>query len=334
MSDAEAGNGAPKKPDQRVGPFVLLDELAGGGTARMFRARYRPQPGDAPLALEEDDVVVIKVLRDQAVREPKQVNAFTREAELLSMVDHPCVVRGLTRGVTAGRIWMATEYVEGEDLGTLFQAARVEQLRLRPDVALVIALDLLAGLGAAQAIVDPRGRPLGLIHRDLSPKNVLIDLKGQTRLVDFGAALLSVREEPAEGEIIGTPGYLAPEQARGEQLTQGVDVYAAGLLLFEMVTGTKAFSVENLPDARILAAHAENQRAPWPTGIDVPLDVQQLVDQATGPTPEDRPADAAALYALVEGLLSDPDDARQRLALVVRDLVTTNPERPPPLFVQ
>jgi serine/threonine-protein kinase len=329
VSEAEA----PKKPDQRVGPFVLIDELGGGGTARMFRARYRPQPGDAPLALEEDDVVVIKVLRDQAVREPKQVNAFTREAELLSMVDHPCVVRGLTRGVTAGRIWMATEYIEGEDLGTLFEAARVEQLRLRPDVALVVALDLLAGLAAAQAIVAPRGRPLGLIHRDLSPKNVLLDLKGQTRLVDFGAALLSVREEPAEGEIIGTPGYLAPEQARGEQLTQGVDVYAAGLLLFEMLTGAKAFSVENLPDARILSAHAANERAPWPTGLDLPLDVKQLVDQATGPTPEDRPADAAALYALVEGLLSDPDEARERLALVVRDLVVTNPERPPPLFV-
>lgn len=330
MSEAET---SAKKSDQRVGPFVLLDELPGGGTARMFRARYRPLPADAPLALEEDDVVVIKVLRDSAVRDPKQVNAFTREAELLAMVDHPCVVRGLTRGVTSGRIWTAIEYVEGEDLGTLFQAARLEQLRLRPEVALVILLDLLAGLAAAQAVVDPRGRPLGLIHRDLSPKNVVLDLKGQTRLVDFGAALLSVREEPTEGEIIGTPGYLAPEQARGEQLTQGVDVYSVGLLAFEMITGTKAFSVDNLPDARILSAHAGNERAAWPSGVDVPLDVKQLIDQATAGTPEERPADAAAFYALVEGLLPEPEDARARLALVVRDLVTTNPERPPPLFV-
>lgn len=329
MSDVEA----PKKPDQRVGPFVLLDELSGGGSARMFRARYRPLPADAPLALEEDDVVVIKVLRDQAVREPKQVNAFTREAELLAMVDHPCVVRGLTRGVTSGRIWTAIEYVEGEDLSTLFQAARLEQLRLRPEVALVILLDLLAGLAAAQAVVDPRGRPLGLIHRDLSPKNVVLDMKGQTRLVDFGAALLSVREEPVDGEIIGTPGYLAPEQARGEQLTQGVDVYSVGLLAFEMLTGTKAFSVDNLPDARILAAHAGNERAPWPSGLEIPLDVKQLVDQATAASPEERPADAAALYALVEGLLPEPEEARARLALVVRDLVMTNPDRPPPLFV-
>lgn len=315
-----------------MGSFVLLDELASGSTARCFRARYRPQAGDPPLALDLDDVVVVKVLRDSAVREPAQVNAFTREAELLSLIDHPCMVRGLTRGVTAGRIWMATEYIEGEHLGTLFFAARQEQLRLRPEVCLVLILDVLAGLAAAQAIVDARGRPMGLIHRDLSPRNVLLDLRGQTHLTDLGAAILSVREEPTT-EIVGTPGYMAPEQARQEQLTQGVDVYAAGLLMFELLTGRRAFDVEHLPDARILAAHAENKRAPWPADVDLPLDLKALVDQATADLPEDRPADAAALYALVEGLLEDPDDARARLALVVRDLVLTNPERPPPLFM-
>ena len=332
LRDSDGGE-TKKKADQRVGPFVLLDELSGGGSARMFRARYQPLPGDAPLALEEDDVVVIKVLRDLAVRDPKQVNAFTREAELLSMVDHPSVVRGLTRGVTSGRIWMALEYIEGEDLAVLFQAARADQLRLRPEVALVIMVDLMAGLAAAQSIVDPRGRPLGLIHRDLSPKNVLLDLRGQTRLIDFGAALLSVREEPGQGEIIGSPGYLAPEQARGEQLTQGVDVYASGLLLFEMLTGQRAFDVENLPDGRVLTAHSNNERAAWPANLDLPLDLKDLVDQATADTPEERPADATAMYALVEGLLADPDDARQRLSLVVRDLLMTNPERPAPLLL-
>lgn len=325
-------SGDKKRPDQRVGSFVLLDELSGGGTARCFRARYRPQAGDPPLALDAEDVVVIKVLRDSSVRDPAQVNAFTREAELLSMIDHPCMVRGLTRGVTAGRIWMATEYIEGEHLGTLFFAARQEGLRLRPEVSLVLILDVLAGLAAAQAIVDARGRPLGLIHRDLSPRNVLLDTRGQSHLTDLGAAILSVREEPGS-EIVGTPGYMAPEQARQEQLTQGVDVYAAGLLMFELLTGRRAFDVEHLPDARILQAHADNQRAPWPADVDIPLDLKALVDQATADAPEDRPADAAALYALVEGLLEDPDDARARLALVVRDLVTTNPDRPPPLFL-
>jgi serine/threonine protein kinase len=143
---------------------------------------------------------------------------------------------------------------------------------------------------------------------------------------------LSVREEPTE-DIVGTPGYMAPEQARQEQLTQGVDVYAAGVLLFELLTGRRAFDVENQPDSGILSAHAENKRASWPADVDLPLDLKDLIDQATADLPEDRPADAAALYALVEGLLEDPDDARARLALVVRDLVLTNPERPVPLFL-
>jgi serine/threonine-protein kinase len=321
-----------KRPDQRIGSFVIIDELKGGATARAFRARYRPQAGDPPLALDAEDIGVVRVLRDAAVREPVQVNAFTREAELLALIDHPCMVRGLTRGVTSGRIWMATEYVEGEELATLMLAARNEALRLKPEIALVVVLDLLAGLAAAQGIADARGRPMGLIHRDVCPKNVLLDLRGQTHVTDLGSAILSVREEP-NGEVIGTPGYLAPEQARLEPLTQGVDVYAAGIILFELLTGSRAFDVDGLPDAKILAAHAENRRLGWPDDVDLPLDLKALVDQATADTPEDRPADAAAMYALVEGLLEDPDDARARLALVVRDLVTSNPDRPAPLLV-
>jgi serine/threonine protein kinase len=328
VSDSSARK---KKATQRVGPFVLVDEMRGGGIARVFRARYRPQAGDVPLGLADDTVVVLKVLRDGAMRNPRQVNAFTREAEFLLMVDHPGVVRGLTRGVTGGRIWTALEYVEGCDLGVVLRVARNEQLRLRPEVALVVALDLLGGLAAAQAIVDPRGRPLGFIHRDVCPRHVLVDQQGQTRLSDFGSALLSVREEPGS-DVRGSPGYLAPEQARGEQLTQAVDVYAVGILLFEMLAGRRAFDIDNLPDAGVLTAHGDNARSPWPDGIEVPWDLRQLIDQATADAPEERPRDAAQFYALVEGLCAEPENARERLALVVRDIVQTDPERPPPLY--
>jgi eukaryotic-like serine/threonine-protein kinase len=319
-----------KRPDQRIGSFVVLDELKGaGGLARAFRARYRPQAGDPPLALDAEDVVLVRVLRDQAVRDPSLVNAFTREAELLALIDHPCMVRGITRGVTSGRIWMATEYVEGEDLTTVLKVATQEGLRLKPEIALVTTLDLLAGLAAAQGLADARGRPMGLVHRGVAPGHVLVDLRGQSHLTDLGAALLSLKEEPGD-ELVGQPGYLSPEQARREPLTQGSDVYAVGLILFELLSGVRAFDG---PTDDVVAAHAENRRAPWPDDVDLPFDLKALVDQATADTPEERPADAAAMYALVEGLLDDPDDARARLALVVRDLVRTNPDRAPPLFV-
>ena len=319
-----------KRPDLRIGPFLLVDELGGSGHARMFRARHRPEGRDRIPGLDTDQIVVLKVLRDAALKQSKTVDAFTREAELLTMIDHPAVVRGITRGVHQGRMWTAVEYVEGEDLTVLATAARQERLRLRPELAITIACDLLAGLAAAQALVDPRGRPMGLIHRDVSPKSVLLDMNGQTKLAELGTALLSLREEPTE--VVGTPGYIAPEVARGDQLTQSVDVFAAATILYELLTGTRCFEVDQLPDKALLKASAEPKRPTWPQ-LDLPNGLQKLVDVALSPVVEDRPPDAAAFFRLLAPLVRDFDEARRRLAVVAKDLVRTNPDRPDPFFV-
>ncbi len=323
---------AGKKKHERVGAFVLVDEMPGGGHARIFRARYEPEARDATIALVPGDAAIIKVLRDNALRDSKALTAFSREAELMGMIEHPGVVRAVSRGVTSGRMWSALEYVEGDDVATLLLAMRQDSVRLRPELVVCIAADVLSGLAAAQALVDARGRSLGLIHRDITPKNVMIDVKGHAKLLDFGNALLSLREEPS-AELIGTPGYLAPEQARGEQLTQGVDVYAIGLLMFELLCGTRAYPIDSYTDKALLEQHANNRRAPWPKSIDVPLELRAVVDQATMATPEQRPADAAALFALVDGLQQDADEARRRIALIAQDLAWSNPEKPAPLFM-
>lgn len=327
-------NGAQKKKgEQRVGPFVLVDELPGGGSCRVFRALYSPDGvRDPGIPLSPGDHACIKVLRDTAARDANISSTFSREAELLSMVEHPNIIKGITRGVTAGRVWSAVEYIEGEDLATLFFMMRQERLRLRPDLVVTLAADILAGLAAAQSIIDHRGRPLGLIHRDVSPKNVMVDVKGNGKVIDFGSALLSLREEPT-GDVVGTPGYLSPEQAKKDQLTQGVDVYQVGLLMFEMLTGERAFPVESATDEALLRSHAGNRRAPWPKQIEVPIELKALVDQALSEQPEARPTDAAAFYALVESLLSEPEESKHRLSIVVRDLVRSDPEKPDPIFV-
>ena len=327
------GNGTPKKKgEQRVGSFVLLDELPGGGSARVFRAVYDPQQKDPAINCAKGAHAVIKVLRDTAARDPAISSSFSREAELLAMVEHPNVVRGITRGVTAGRVWSAVEYIEGEDLSTITFMARQEKLRLRPELVASIAADVLAGLAAAQAVIDHRGRSLGLIHRDLSPKNVMIDISGTAKVIDFGSALLSLREEPTQ-DVVGTPGYLAPEQAKKEQLTQGVDVYQVGLLMFELLTGERAFPIESATDEALLRSHASNKRAPWPRDVKLPIELKALVDQALSESPEERPADAAAFYALVESLVADPEESKHRLSVVIKDLVRSNPEKPEPLYV-
>jgi eukaryotic-like serine/threonine-protein kinase len=330
VSPAEAGG--QKRKSDKLGPFVLADEMPSPPHLRVFRARYEPEGRDPGIKLAPGESAVVKVLRDAAMRDPAQLAAFSREAELLSMIDHPSIAQGITRGVTAGRMWNAMEYVEGEDLFTLFRVMQQEKIRLRPELVVSLAADLLSGLAAAQSLVDPRGRSLGLIHRDVSPKNVVIDLKGQGKLVDFSSALLSLREEPSH-ERVGTPGYWAPEQARGDQLTQGVDVYQVGVLMFELLTGERAFPVESYTEKALLQLHADNKRAPWPRAADLPIELKALVDQALGGQPEERPSDAAAFYALVEGLVEDPEESRRRLAVVAKDLVWSNPEKPTPLFV-
>lgn len=322
-----------KKVDVRVGPFVLMDELASGGMARVFRARYRPREEDRQdLGLDYGSVAVLKVMRNMADLSPDLVDAFQREAELLVLLDHPGIVRAITRGVTAGRVWIALEYVEGEDLGTVYDAFVRADLRMKPEVALTLVTDLCEGLAAAHALVDPRGRALGLVHRDISPKNVLLDIHGNARLVDFGSAYMSAREPPGEG-VVGSPGYMSPEQARGEPPTQASDVYSLGLILFELLTGSRAYPVESLPDSVILETHGEGRRASWPEDVDVPARVKLIVDQALQMEPALRPPDAGALFHLLAPLVKDPAKARRALSVVARDLVLSNAERPPPLYV-
>lgn len=331
---AESPPPLKKKSDVRVGPFVLMDELGAGGMARVFRARYRPREDDRQdLGLEYGSVVVLKVMRSMADLSPERAEAFSREADLLVMLDHPGIVRAITRGVTAGRVWLALEYIEGEDLGTVFDAFVRAELRMKPDVALTLVTDLCEALAAAHALVDPRGRPLGLVHRDVSPKNVLLDIHGQARIIDFGTAYFSSREAPGEG-VLGTPGYMSPEQARGEPPTQASDVYAIGLILFELLTGTRAFPVESLPDAAVLEAHAEGRRAAWPSDVELSSRLKLVVEQALHEDPAQRPPDAGALFHLLSPLVKDAGKARRALSVVARDLVTSNAERPPPLYVK
>lgn len=327
-------NSPPKrKGEQRLGPFHLVDEFQSAGPVQTWRARYRPESDSPALPLSAGAYACVRALREEKIHDVAASTRFSREAELLGLVDHPNVVRHITRGLSEQRVWTALEYVEGETIAGLFSLMRQEGLRLRPELVVSIGADLLAGLAAAQAVIDPRGRALGLVHRNLTPKNVMVDHTGATKLIDLGSALLSVREEPSTRNVVGTLGWLAPEQARRDQLTQAVDVYQVALLMFELLTGTRAFPVENTPNDVALRMHRDNKHAPWPARLDVPIELKALIEQALSTDPELRPNDAAAFHALADGLQSDPEEARRRLAVVMRDVLRGANDRPAPVYV-
>lgn len=321
-----------KKKSVRIGPFELLDELGVGGAARVLRARYRPSADDAPLALERGAPVVLKVMRKEFEGAPDEAAAFGKEGELLGMLDHPGLVRLHSRGTNAGRMWLALEYIEGESVGTILTAFQQAQLRMKPDVAVTLIADLCEALSFAHSLTDPAGLRLGLCHSDLSPRNVLVDIKGQTHIIDFGEAFLSGKERP-KANITGSPGYLAPEVAKGEPPSAASDVYQIGLILFELLTGRRAYPVEDLPDGAILEAHANGERAGWPANLQFPPDLIEIVDDALDEDPASRPPDATALYHQVVGQVRDIEAGRRKLAMIAQDLVRSNSDRPPALFV-
>lgn len=324
-------SGAPG--ETRVGPFVLMDELGEGGDARIFRARYRPRDDDRQdLGIAYGEVVVLKILRGNAELEPERVEAFTREAELLLMLDHPGIVKTISRGINAGRVWIAMEYVEGEDLRTVFDVFVREELRMKPQVVLALMADLCAAVSAAHALVDARGQSLGLVHRDLSPRNIILDVNGMPRVVDFGTALLSAREA-ATGQLVGTPGYMSPEQAKNQPLIASSDVYQLGILMFELLTSSRAYPVETLPDSLVLQTHANARRLGWPDHFEISSRIRAIVDGALAEDPVMRPPDASALYHLIAPMVKDADGSRHALKVVARDLVASNQDRPQPLYV-
>jgi serine/threonine protein kinase len=333
MSDAPVRPAAKSaRSSVRVGPFSILDEIGTGGMARVFRARYAPEGEAAQLPLDVGDVVVVKVMRRQSDAAPEEAEMFNREAEILVTLDHPGIVSAISRGVHAGRVWIALEYVEGEDLGNVIHAFHNASLRMKPDVAIALLSDVAQAIAAAHALVDPRGRPLGLVHRDLSPSNILLDIGGFARLFDFGNAIFTTEGKPTEG-VIGSPGYLAPEQARQEQATPATDVYALGVLLYELLSGRRAFPVENMPDDAVVATHAAGARPRWPERIVLPPELTELTNRMLSPDPSERPADGGALYYELQNFVGDMEKARSALSIVARDLVLSNRQRPAPIYL-
>ena len=326
---------ASSKGAVRVGPFVILDEIGQGGQARLFRAKYLPDEGSTQVVpVDRGDVVVLKVMRQLADAAPEEAEVFSKEADLLVMLDHPGIVRALTRGMHGGRVWTALEYVEGEDLGNFYAAFSQAELRMRPDVLATLMHDFAEALAAAHAMSDPRGRPMGLVHRDICPRNVIVDVAGQIRLIDFGASVLTASEQSEQIGVIGTPGYLAPEAARMEALTPAADVYSAGIMFYELLCGRRAFPVENQPDDAIIRTHTAGLKPKWPTQMALPPEIVDVIDVMLSADPGERPQDGAELFHLVAPLVRDLDSGRYALSLVVRDLLRSNSDRPPPLFIQ
>jgi serine/threonine-protein kinase len=229
----------------RIGSYEIVIELAAGGMATTYIAHKR---GDAFF----ERLVAVKRIHPWLLDDSKSGDMLREEARLGAAIQHPHVVHVEDVTVNAGEVCLIMPYVESLSLGALLKAARQAGERIPPAMVSRILLDVLSGLDAAHDAKDLRGQPLEIVHRDVSPNNVLVGTDGRSRIIDFGIARAASRLcQTQSGDMKGTIAYMSPEQLRRRELDRRADVFAAGAVLYEALAGERLFDGRDEADILI-----------------------------------------------------------------------------------
>ena len=221
------------------GAYTLLKQLARGGMGEIYLARTVGITGF-------EKYYAVKKLLQKFTYDNDVGARFIDEAKLGARLQHPNIVQVYDLGRVLEELYIATEFVDGFDLRRVLRFCHEKKKRIPLDIALFIVREILSGLAYAHRQVDGEGRSIDLIHRDISPQNVLVSFEGEVKIIDFGLAKSTQRSQETQANVLlGNFGYMSPEQARGLPLDVRTDVYAAGIVLFELVTGTKRFVEDN-----------------------------------------------------------------------------------------
>lgn len=239
----------------RHGAYVLLEELGRGGMAAVYRAKYLGTEGFVRN-------VAIKRILPAWSRNPEFAAMLIDEARILTQLQHQNIVPVYELGVDQGVYFIAMEYVAGWDLRSLLLACQQTPAQQLPAaLAYYIVTEILQGLVFAHTQVNEQGVPLRLVHRDISPQNILISYQGEVKITDFGIAKGGHRQHETLGaQVKGKYAYMAPEQARGEAVDHRVDVFAVGVLLYELLAGHPLFDAPN--DLKVLERVREARLPP------------------------------------------------------------------------
>jgi serine/threonine protein kinase len=274
-------------PPRVLGSYALFDAIASGGMASVHLGR-RLSTGMAR------EAVAIKRLHDTFVGDPEYVAMMLDEARLVRRIEHPNVVPTLDVVHEDSELWLVMEYVAGESLSTLLKRLRAEARPAPIPVVVDVVACALRGLHAAHVATSESGAPLGIVHRDVSPQNIIVGTDGVARVLDFGIAKAAGRmQHTRTGNIKGKVRYMAPEQVRG-QPTHLTDVYAASIVLWEALTGRRLFTGDN--DVEIMYRVIESRVDPpsrWRK--DIPPALEAAVMRGLRKGPADRFATASAM---------------------------------------
>lgn len=292
-------------PTNTVGRYALFEQFAAGGMATVHFGRLDGAGGFAR-------VVAVKRLLPHLVQNQEFTEMLLKEARLAARVRHPNVAATLDVVATKGDVLLVLDYVHGEALSTLCRSqAKEKKEQLALPIGVSIVLDMLQGLAAIHDAVDEKGRSLSLVHRDVSPPNVLVGADGVARVLDFGiATALEHIEETAPERRKGKRGYMSPEQLRGERLTQRSDIFSAGIVIWELFAMRRLFpsDQEKEPGEAVLRGDYPRLSQFRP---DVPAALDDIVMRALASDPAARFSSMRELAEAVEQAAPPRANARR-----------------------
>jgi serine/threonine-protein kinase len=298
----------------RVGHYEIEGKLSQGGMAQVFLAR----------SLSHQRRVVVKSLFDDRPADEKSVGMMVEEARLAAKLQHPNVVQILDLIESEGRPYIVMEHLDGQNLRQmLFRAASVKR-KISLAVACRIIMDVLAGLGYAHTATTDDGNPMGLVHRDVSPANVLLTWTGNVKLIDFGVAKATQEADRGLtrcGEIKGKCAYMSPEQAKRLSLDARSDLFAVGIMLWELLTVRRLY-MRKTDFESLLAICRDDAPPPSTFNSEVPAELDRICQKALAREREDRYQTAEEMLADMQALVTENGwlATRRSLRHELRDL--------------
>ncbi|HEX4516246.1 MAG TPA: serine/threonine-protein kinase, partial [Polyangiaceae bacterium] len=272
---------------QPFGRYELIDRISAGGMAEVFRARDAERGGA---------IVALKKILPHVAEDEEFIEMFTDEARIASSLEHPHIARTLDFGSIGTSYYIAFEYVRGKDMRAVYERAVKNGEIIPTPFLLYVFARIGEGLSYAHARKDANGAPVSIVHRDVSPQNIIVSYGGDVKLIDFGIAKAAGKlSRTAVGAIKGKFGYMSPEQVRGLEIDQRTDVFSLGITMWEMFTRKRLFQADN---ELLVLEKIRNFKVIAPSSIDpsLPSGLDDIITKALAKDPQDRYQTAKELY--------------------------------------
>ncbi len=295
----------------RFGPYQVVEKLASGGMAEIYKVRHPERPSG---------FYALKCIRSDCTDDPQFKKMLIDEAKIVSRLRHENINRVIDVVNDDGQIGLILEHVDGVDLGRLKKHLRDANRELPLELAVHIVRRVLEGLDYAHNAKDETGEYLNIVHRDVSPGNVMVDVKGGVQLVDFGIAVAQNRLAKTEaGNVKGKFRYMSPEQIKGDPVGPRADIYATAVLLWELLSGKRVFDDCGMVQLmiRVANAHVPSLEEARPG---LPKALFKVYERATQLNAQDRYASARAFADALDSVLTTYDVRRCKRGLA--ELVT------------